>query len=107
MRKNAFGEELIASAQEALAHARGQKKLREWTVVIPDPVKPWSSKRIATLRKMRFRLSQPRFAELLNVTASTVRAWEQGYKRPSGAASRLLQVADEAPSVFERLAHPA
>lgn len=51
----------------------------------------------------RFHLSQPAVAAVLNVTASTIRAWEQGRKEPSGAAERLLQLADGDPSVFERL----
>jgi DNA-binding transcriptional regulator YiaG len=37
-------------------------------------------------------MSQPQFAALLNVKPPTIRAWEQGQKAPSGAASRLLEI---------------
>ncbi len=33
----------------------------------------------------------------LNVSAETVRAWEQGKREPDGAALRLLQIAEQHP----------
>ena len=105
MRKTRFGQDLVAAAHEALAHARGQKKLRGWTVDIPEPAKPWPRKRIMALRKKRYGVSQPVFAAILNVTTSTIRAWEQGQRTPDGAACRLLQVAETDPKVFHRLSH--
>jgi putative transcriptional regulator len=39
-------------------------------------------------------MSQPAFAQVLNVGASTVAQWEQGRKKPSGAAVRLLDLID-------------
>lgn len=104
MRKTKLGQELIAGLEEAVAHARGARKLRATTVDIPDPAKPWPKEKIIQLRKQRFGVSQPVFASLLSVTASTVRAWEQGQKAPSGAARRLLEVAEIEPEVFQRLA---
>lgn len=104
MRKTRLGQELISGLEEAVAHARGAKKLREWTLEVPEPAKPWRKDQIANLRRVRFGVSQPVFASLLSVTASTVRAWEQGRKSPSGAARRLLEVAEIEPKVFQRLA---
>ncbi|HXT00251.1 MAG TPA: transcriptional regulator [Elusimicrobiota bacterium] len=103
MRKTKMGQELIAGLQEAVEHSRGAKKLRASARELPKPAPHWSKSKIAALRKERFRLSQSAFAAVLNDTASTVRAWEQGRKEPSGAAERLLQVADGDPTVFERL----
>ena len=104
MRKTTrLGQELIAGLQEAVEHARGAKKLRASTVEIPEPAKEWPREQIALLRKRSFGVSQPVFASLLSVTPSTVRAWEQGRKIPSGAARRLLEVAAIAPEVFQRL----
>jgi putative transcriptional regulator len=103
MKKTKMGQELIAGLQEAVEHSRGRKKLRATSRELPKAAPHWSKTKIAALRKERFHLSQPAFAAILNVTASTVRAWEQGRKEPSGAAERLLQVADSEPSVFERL----
>lgn len=104
MRKTRLGQELISGLKEAVAHARGAKKLRCSTLEIPRPARSWRKEQIAELRKRRFGVSQPVFASLLSVTASTVRAWEQGQKTPSGAARRLLELADIAPEVFQLLA---
>jgi putative transcriptional regulator len=105
MRKTKLGQELIAGVGEAVEHARGTKKLRASTLDVPEPAKTWTKEAIARLRKRGFGMSQPVFASLLSVTASTVRAWEQGQKVPSGAARRLLEVAEIEPGVFQRLAH--
>ena len=105
MRKTKLGQELIAGLEEAVAYTRGTKKLRASELEIPEPARAWGKEQIAQLRKRRFRVSQPVFASYLSVTVSTVRAWEQGQKSPSGAARRLLEVADIAPEVFERINH--
>jgi len=39
-------------------------------------------------------MSQPAFAQFLNVGATTVAQWEQGKKSPSGSSARLLDVID-------------
>lgn len=99
-----LGQELITGLREAGGHARGTKKLRQFAMEIPRPARRWRKDRIARLRRQRFGVSQPVFAAFLSVTPSTVRAWEQGQKSPSGAASRLLELADIEPEVFQRLA---
>ena len=103
MRKTRLGQELIAGLEEALQHEKGAKKLRTSELEISEPARPWKKEQISQLRKQRFGVSQPIFASLLSVTASTVRAWEQGQKSPSGAARRLLEVAAIAPEVFKRI----
>ena len=85
-------------------YQRGKKKLRSFTLEIPEPAKLWRKEQTARLRKERFGVSQPIFASLLSVTASTVRAWKQGLKSPSGAANRMLKLAELEPEVFQRLA---
>lgn len=104
-KKVTMGQDLIAGLQEAVSHARGAKKLRSRTVEILEPAGTWGKLKIVNLRKKVYGVSQPVFASMLSVTASTVRAWEQGQKSPSGAARRLLQVAELEPQVFERIAH--
>jgi putative transcriptional regulator len=39
-------------------------------------------------------LSQPVFALMLGIGKTTVQQWEQGVKKPGGAAKRLLEVID-------------
>jgi len=39
-------------------------------------------------------LTQNKFAKLLGISVSTLRNWEQGRRKPQGAARVLLQIAD-------------
>ena len=43
---------------------------------------------------------QPVFAALLNVPLATARSWEQGKRKPSGAALRLLDLARQRPKIL-------
>jgi len=56
-----------------------------------------SAGQIADLRRRQLRVSQRLFADLLNVSLHTVHSWEQGNRRPSGCALRLLHMAQENP----------
>ena len=49
-------------------------------------------------------LSQGAFAKLLGVSMRTLQEWEQGRKKPSGAAATLLRVAARHPEVLKELA---
>ena len=50
-------------------------------------------------RRVRHKLgfSQPDFAKRIHVPLETVRKWEQGTRRPTGAAQTLLIILDRAP----------
>jgi DNA-binding transcriptional regulator YiaG len=56
---------------------------------------------IATRRALGF--SQRVFAQVLNVSAGTVRSWEQGTRTPDGAARRILEIARGEPALMQRL----
>ena len=51
----------------------------------------WESAVIAT--RARLGLSQDKFAELLGISVKTLHNWEQGRRKPTGAARALLRVA--------------
>lgn len=51
----------------------------------------YSAEDIRNLRNS-FNVSQPIFANLLNVPLSTLQKWEQGQKPPSSAALKLLDI---------------
>jgi putative transcriptional regulator len=47
--------------------------------------------------RAHFGLTQERFARLIGISVGTLRNWEQGRRRPEGAARVLLQVAARHP----------
>lgn len=47
--------------------------------------------------RKRLGLSQRGLAERIGVSINTIRNWEQGKRRPTGAAKALLTVLDKAP----------
>jgi putative transcriptional regulator len=49
-------------------------------------------------------LSQAQFAGLMGVSVRTLQDWEQGRRKPSGAAQTLLAVAARHPDVLRELA---
>ena len=59
----------------------------------------YSHLRVSRLRA-RLKLSQPLFAQALNVSPETVRSWEQGKRQPDGAALRLLQLTEKRPALL-------
>lgn len=69
------------------------RRMREFDALCLGPVAEWSAARIRALRS-RHRLSQVVFASVLNTSASTVRQWEIGAKRPSGPSLKLLDLID-------------
>ena len=48
-------------------------------------------------------LSQAQFAKLMGVSVRTLQEWEQGRRKPSGAAQTLLAVATRHPEVLREL----
>lgn len=47
--------------------------------------------------RMQFGLSQDKFAKMLGISASTLRNWEQGRRKPEGPARILLTIAAKHP----------
>lgn len=54
--------------------------------------------------RMQSGLSQSLFAKLLGVSVRTLQEWEQGRRKPSGAAQTLLTIAQKHPEVLQELA---
>jgi len=48
-------------------------------------------------------LSQQKFADVLGVSTRTLQGWEQGRRKPSGAARSLLTIAKRRPEVLRGL----
>jgi putative transcriptional regulator len=54
-------------------------------------VQEYTPEKIVSIRK-EFKLSQAALASIFNISPSTVRKWEQGNKKPAGAARKLLDI---------------
>lgn len=53
--------------------------------------------------RQRVNLSQPKFAEKLGISVNTLRSWEQGLRKPSGAAKTLLDLLSRKPELINEL----
>ena len=92
--------ELISEAiEEALESPR---KIRRFEVEMPDPAPEFGAGEVRRVREA-LKFSQHVFAHVLNVSPKTVQAWEQGGRKPDGAARRLLQIIAAEPSLFTRI----
>lgn len=107
-----LGKRIIASLQEAIRHTRGEDTgARVVTVEVtarkarmeqPPYYPPYLIREV----RQKLSVSQTIFAQMLGVSASTVRAWEQGRREAEGAAARLLQIADLHPEVLVNVCGP-
>ena len=53
--------------------------------------------------RQRAKLSQTEFAHLLGVSVRTLQDWEQGRRKPTGAARSLLLIAEKRPRVLREV----
>ncbi|WP_029890633.1 helix-turn-helix domain-containing protein [Polycyclovorans algicola] len=56
-----------------------------------------------TEARARSGLSQSQFAQVLGVSTRTLQEWEQGRRKPSGAAQSLLAIASKRPEVIREV----
>lgn len=94
-------EEAIAYEQGKSTKARA-KKLRIDTAKLPNQPKVYAPKDIKKLRN-KLHCSQNLLAAYLNVSLNTVQAWEQGFRKPSHSALRLLEIMDKGPTFLATL----
>jgi putative transcriptional regulator len=87
---SSFGEDLIQSLNEALAHAKG-----DGPAVVHAPVDPREVRAQA-------KLTQAQMAPLMGMSLSGYRKWEQGQRRVSGPAATLLRVIAKEPDAVRR-----
>ncbi len=75
-----------------------QKELDSLGITIPNV--QLTGEKIQAIRK-NMNLSQSVFAKLLNVSASSVRQWEQGKRKPSGSTKVLLELLEKSPHLLD------
>ncbi|MDP3740418.1 MAG: transcriptional regulator [Hyphomonadaceae bacterium] len=88
-----IGARALASANQALAHARGEAVPG---LVVFEPVD------VKAVRQ-KTGLSQPAFAMTFGLEVSAVRDWEQNRRMPERTAQLLLRVIDAAPEVVKKI----
>ncbi|MBW8310328.1 MAG: type II toxin-antitoxin system MqsA family antitoxin [Candidatus Paracaedibacteraceae bacterium] len=96
-KKNSSLHLLIDSLNEVLADVQGKQPLKSCEVELNDLD-------VVAIRK-KFDLSQLEFSKQFGFSLRTLQQWEQGRRRPHGAARILLKVIDYAPHVVEEVLH--
>ena len=87
------GESILRGARQALEYARGDRD--GFVVHVPERVD------VKAIRR-RLGLSQRQFSERFGFRVDAVQNWEQGRRRPEGAARALLTVIDREPDAVRR-----
>jgi putative transcriptional regulator len=83
-----IGESLLKGANEALAHARGEKiKAKEHKVKVPKHIN------VKAIR-LKLHLTRLQFANRYGFNIRTLEKWEQGTREPDGTARAYLIVID-------------
>jgi len=65
--------------------------IREVRALALEDIKPYPPRAIVRLRR-KLKLSQAALARFINTSVQTVQGWEQGAKKPSGTALKLLHI---------------
>jgi len=97
---NDVSKGIIQGMQEMLNHTQGKIELRSRHVVA-EPPREYTAEEIRGIRD-RLNMSQGFFAEVIGVSKKTVESWEYNRGKPSGAAARILTIADKDPDALRR-----
>lgn len=87
--KRNIGEELLQAIRDVKAGRHGAK----YRVATNDIV----------VARLKSGLSQAQFAAALKISPRTLQHWEQGRRRPSGAAETLLKIIARHPEVLREV----
>jgi len=80
------------------------ESMKEGADIINNRVKPARSFEINNNRvkelRLRNKLTQDKFAQLLGISVGTLKNWEQGRRKPTGPANILLKIVDKNPEIL-------
>ncbi len=93
--KRRLADDIRASLHEALDYAAGKR-----TNVVVHRVTPRDTD--AREARLKLGLTQREFASFIGTAVGTVRKWELGARRPSGAARTLIEVIKIEPKAVRR-----
>jgi len=87
------GDSILKGARQALDYARGARD--GFVAHVPEEVD------VAAIRR-RLGLSQAEFASRFGFKLDALQNWEQGRRRPEGAARAFLRVIEREPEAVQR-----
>jgi putative transcriptional regulator len=93
LKKWEASRDLVAELERSVREMKAGKATREHRIKIPEALEA----------RLASGLSQQRFADVLGVSARTLQEWEQGRRKPSGAARSLLAIAKRRPEVLREV----
>jgi len=93
LKKWEASRDLAAELAQSVREMKAGKAAREHRIQIPDALEA----------RLASGLSQQKFADVLGVSARTLQEWEQGRRKPSGAARSLLVIAKRRPEVLREI----
>ncbi len=96
--KNSIGETVQDMMNSGINVSFTKKELDLLGVEIPKV--QFTTDQIIAIRK-QMNLSQTVFAKVLNVSASSIRQWEQGKRKPSGSTKILLELLEKSPHLLD------
>ena len=97
---SSISESIMRGLQEMHDHAKEETELRSHRVSTTPP-RNFSADEIKEIRG-RLNMSQGFFADVIGVSKKTVESWEYGRGKPSGAAARVLTIADKDPDALKK-----
>jgi len=89
--------DIVEALEEVLQDIQGKTPLAERSVNIEDVD-------VYQIRQ-KYQLTQLLFAQTFGFSLRTLQQWEQGRRRPHGAALALLKVVDYAPDIVKKALH--
>jgi putative transcriptional regulator len=93
-------QSIMCGLQEMLAHTQGKIDLQSHKAPSISP-KKYTAEEVRKIRDA-LNMSQRIFASVIGVSKKTVESWEYGHARPSGAAARVLTIAELDPEALIR-----
>ena len=93
LKKWEASRDLVAKLERSVREMKSGKASREHRIKIPEALEA----------RLASGLSQQKFADVLGVSARTLREWERGRRKPSGSARSLLVIAKRKPEVLREV----
>lgn len=89
-KRSTVADDIADGLHEILQFERGKVSLRSTEFRLPAPPVRYGAEQVRAVRD-RLGWSQAVLARIIGVSPDSVRSWEQGLRRPSGAAARVLE----------------